>query len=57
MHGVTAELYNEERLLPITCGGVFGAPMPNEYVTPETEIRVNLQILGKWKKKKNWWLH
>ncbi|VDM93704.1 unnamed protein product [Onchocerca ochengi] len=37
--GPDKEIYDNERLPPVSCGGLFGTPMPYEYITSESDIR------------------
>uniref|UniRef100_A0AAF5RUA2 Uncharacterized protein n=2 Tax=Wuchereria bancrofti TaxID=6293 RepID=A0AAF5RUA2_WUCBA len=39
LQGAPSKIYNNERISPASCGGLFGAPMPYEYITSETAIR------------------
>ncbi|CAG9529469.1 unnamed protein product [Cercopithifilaria johnstoni] len=39
LEGQASIIYNNERMPPISCGGLFGAPMPYEYITSETDVR------------------
>lgn len=45
--GDESKIYDNERIPPTSCGGLFGAPMPYEYITSETEIRVSLSFVKK----------
>ncbi|VDN07538.1 unnamed protein product [Thelazia callipaeda] len=37
--GLTQDLYENYRVPPSSCAGLFGAPMPIEFITPEQDIR------------------
>ncbi|EJD76180.1 hypothetical protein LOAG_16815 [Loa loa] len=39
LEGSGSKIYDNERAPPGSCGGLFGVPLPYEYITPETDIR------------------
>uniref|UniRef100_A0A0R3RSI0 Uncharacterized protein n=1 Tax=Elaeophora elaphi TaxID=1147741 RepID=A0A0R3RSI0_9BILA len=39
LEGSASKIYNNERVPPTSCGGLFGTPMPYEFITSERDIR------------------
>ncbi|MCP9263291.1 hypothetical protein DINM_006624 [Dirofilaria immitis] len=37
--GPAQKIYDNERISPLSCGGLFGTPMPYEYITSEADTR------------------
>ncbi|KAM3728113.1 hypothetical protein ACO02O_04725 [Dirofilaria immitis] len=39
LEGPAQKIYDNERISPLSCGGLFGTPMPYEYITSEADTR------------------